>query len=304
MMHTLCEPVKPPKKMMQFYEYFCGSTNEIDNTEKLKKTQKQRFMFYKMTSTLVRAYVDLANDMEKAGYTKDEIKKIKFQVKDYNETKEAIKLRSGETIDLKKYEPDMRYLIDNYIDAEESKNVKVFEEVPLVDLIVKSGIHSIIDFLPSKTKEDKKNSADTINANIRKVITAGKQELPKFYERMSKRLDEIIIQYNKNTEEYQTYLKNIDNLCKEWLNGVNSSEYPNKINTKPRMAFYDLLENEELAVKMDTVIIENKHDEWKGNPMKEKILKNCIKDALKKEEIEDDSMTEKIFELAQRQNEY
>ena len=70
------------------------------------------------------------------------------------------------------------------------------------------------------------------------------------------------------------------------------------------MAFYDVLENEELAVKMDTVIIENKHDEWKGNPMKEKILKNCIKDALKKEEIEDDSMTEKIFELAQRQNEY
>ena len=121
-------------------------------------------------------------------------------------------------------------------------------------------------------KEDKKNSADTINANIRKVITAGKQELPQFYERMSKRLDEIIIQYNKNTEEYQTYLKNIDNLCKKWLGGVNSSEYPNKINTKPRMAFYDLLENnEELALKMDTVIIENKHDEWKGNPMKEKI---------------------------------
>ena len=220
-------------------------------------------------------------------------------------TKKSIKWRSGESIDLKKYEPDMRHLIDNYIDAEESERGTVFEDVPLVDLIVKSGIHSIIDFLPSKTKEDKKNSADSINANIRKVITAGKQELPKFYERMSKRLDEIIIQYNKNTEEYQTYLKNIDNLCKEWFNGVNSSEYPNKINTKPRMAFYDLLENnEELALKMDTVIIENKHDEWKGNPMKEKILKNCIKDALKKEKIEDDSMTEKIFELAQRQNEY
>ena len=295
-MSSLCEPVKPPKEMTDYYEYFCGSPKSIADTINLKKSKEQRFMFYKITAQLVRAYADLANNMQEAGYNKDEVKSIKWRIKEYVETKKSIEWRSGESIDLMKFEPDMRHLIDNYIDAEESETGSVFEDVPLVDLIVKSGITSVIDFFPPKSKETHQNIADTINANVRKVITAGKKELPKFHEKMSEKLDQIIMTNNVEGEEYQKYLKNIEELCKEINKKFNNSEYPNKINTKPRMAFYDLLENnEELAIKIDTTIIENKEDEWKGNLMKERMLKTHIKNALEKEKIEGDSITEKFL---------
>ena len=35
-MKTLCESVKPPKGINDYYEYFCGSRAELDNTAKLK----------------------------------------------------------------------------------------------------------------------------------------------------------------------------------------------------------------------------------------------------------------------------
>ena len=53
---------------------------------------------------------------------------------------EVIRKASGETIDLKAYEADMRHLLDTYIQADEPRKISPFDDMTLLELIVQSGI--------------------------------------------------------------------------------------------------------------------------------------------------------------------
>jgi type I restriction enzyme R subunit len=82
--------------------------------------------------------------MPHAGYTDTQITSIKDDVERYVKLRQIIRQASGETIDLKAYEADMRHLIDTYIRAEAAKTISDFGEIGLLDLIVKSGIGEAI----------------------------------------------------------------------------------------------------------------------------------------------------------------
>ena len=71
------------------------------------------------------------------------------------------------------------------------------------------------------------------------------------------------------------------------------------------MTLYDNLNNnEEMALKIDEAIIKNKPDAWRGNRVKEKIVKIAIDEALKQCNVEDESLVEQILEIVRNQNEY
>jgi len=100
-------------------------------------------------------------------------------------------------------------------------------------------------------------------------------------------------------------LKKISELCKKLKDQFSDSEYPNNINSKPRMTLYNNLNNnEELAIKLDEAIIKNKPDRWKGDRIKERMVKIAIEETLKQENIEDGELTKKVLELAIEQKEY
>ncbi|MDJ0511803.1 MAG: hypothetical protein QNJ64_21540 [Crocosphaera sp.] len=127
----LCEPVKHPKEIENYINYFCGNDNQ--NPQLLQQTQPQRYVLYQHTATLVRAYANLANDMINLGYTREQIAHIKAEVKQYESRRETIKLVSSDYIDLKTYEPDMRHLIDSYIGAKESQKITTFDDFTLIE---------------------------------------------------------------------------------------------------------------------------------------------------------------------------
>lgn len=77
---------------------------------------------------------------------------------------------SGETIDLKAYEADMRHLIDTYIDAEQPRKISPFDDMPLLELIVKTGIAAAVNSLPDGIKRSKDAVAETIANNVRSRI--------------------------------------------------------------------------------------------------------------------------------------
>ena len=62
---ALCEPVAPPKDTNAYIKYFCGNT---ENPDELKDTEPKRIAFYKQTIAIIRAYVNVANEMKEAGY--------------------------------------------------------------------------------------------------------------------------------------------------------------------------------------------------------------------------------------------
>ncbi|MGD1874167.1 MAG: hypothetical protein ACFB02_14065 [Mastigocoleus sp.] len=146
---ALCEPVAPPQDTPAYIRYFCAA--DIGDTETIINNQRKRIALYKYTSSLIRAYANLATDMEEAGYTPTEIQIIQQEVKHYEQVRAEVKLASGDYIDLKAYEPAMRHLIDTYIGAEDSEVISNFDDMTLIELIVERG-EEAIEELPKTIK--------------------------------------------------------------------------------------------------------------------------------------------------------
>ena len=82
--------------------------------------------------------------MDRAGYNSADIIRIKEQLNQYVNLREIIRKASGESLDLKAYEADMRHLIDTYIEADEPRKISPFDNMGLMELIVKTGIANAI----------------------------------------------------------------------------------------------------------------------------------------------------------------
>src|SRR3989338_3286037 len=297
---ALCEPVKPPKDSLAFIEYFCGNT---EKPRDLKNTEPRRVALYKVTAGFVRSYANIANEMAEAGYTKSETEQIKTEAKYYEDVRSEIKPASGDYIDLKAYEPAMRHLIDSYINAEESKTISIFDSTTILDLVTKKGAEAVND-LPKNIRSKKEAVAEAIENNVRRLIIEEKQTNPKYFEKMSVLLEEIIKFRKESAKNYEAYLKKIVDLVKKAKSPSASASYPRRINTKTKCAMYDNLDNnEDLALAVHERIIESKQDGWRGNKIKERQVRFAIKDTLKEFGI-DDAETERILQLAKNQSEY
>jgi|CZCA01.1.fsa_nt_gi type I restriction enzyme R subunit len=299
---ALCEPVQPPKEEIDYVRYFCGNT---DNEQDLVDNEPQRLLLYKTTASLLRAYVEIANEMEEAGFTKEEADHIADEVARYENLRKVIKLASGDYIDLKMYEPAMRHLIDNYIEAEDPKKISAFDDLGLVDLFIQKGPVEAIEELPESIKEDKELIAGTMENNVRKVIVDETPQNPIYYEQMSKLLAEIIKLRKDLAICYEEYLKRITDLMKRVRRPETTDRYTPKLNTKAKRALYDNLDsNEELALTLHDAIIRTKKDEWRGNLTKERQIKEAIYNVIKNTIADNLSEVERIFEIVKNQAEY
>jgi type I restriction enzyme R subunit len=269
----LCEPVAPPKDTLAYIHYFCGNT-EIP--EELKAKEIQRTALYKNTVALIRAYANIADAMESAGYTTTEIKDIKQQIEFYPKLREEIQQASGETLDLKTYEADIRHLIDTYIQADEPETISLFGDMSLIDIIVNTGIADAINSLPEGIKCSEEAIAETIENNIRKKIIKEHLTDPAFFEEMSKLLAEIIKERKANAISYKEYLQKIAELAKQ-VNAGKREETPEVLKTPAQRALYNNLNNNaDLAIKIDRAVKSSKHADWRENQPRENVIKTEI----------------------------
>jgi type I restriction enzyme R subunit len=114
--------------------------------------------------------------------------------------REIIRKASGEALDLKAYEADMRHLIDTYIEADEPRKVSPFDDMSLLELIAKTGIADAIATQLGGLKGNKGAIAETIENNVRSTIVREHLNDPAFYETMSALLDEIIAARHRRCE--------------------------------------------------------------------------------------------------------
>ncbi len=271
--HALCEPVELPRGQLQFQRFFCG--NDTTDKTQIKENEPKRLTFYKLAASLLRAYANIAADMAEAGYTGAEAEAIKSEVTRFEALRNEIKLASGDHVDLKLYEPAMRHLIDTYIRAEESTTLSAFEDLTLIELIVKKGADAIED-LPEGIRGDKEAAAETIENNVRKLIIDEQAANPKYYEAMSDLLDELIEQRRRGAMAYEEYLKKIAKLAADSAEPP-SSGYPLSINRPALRALYDNLERDEaLALLIDEAVRRVRKDGWRGNRIKEREVRNAI----------------------------
>jgi type I restriction enzyme R subunit len=292
----LCEPVEPPKGELEYIHYFCGNT-EIPSD--LKDRESHRAALYKAIVALVRAYANIGDELEPAGYTTADIARIKQQLNHYLNVREIIRKASGETLDLKAYEADMRHLLDTYIEADEPRKISPFDNMGLLELIVKTGIANAIATQLGGLKGNKDAIAETIENNVRRKIIKEHLNDPAYYEKMSTLLDEIIAARKAKAIEYEQYLKRIAELSKR-VEAGQSEETPEKLNTPGKRALWNnLSQDEALALKIDTAVREVRPDGWRGVTPRERTIKAALYDIL-----HDEAEVERIFLVLRAQKEY
>ncbi|MDF7824687.1 HsdR family type I site-specific deoxyribonuclease [Pontiellaceae bacterium B12227] len=277
---ALCEPVLAPKSSAEYQHYFCAE-DTVDK-DALRDNEPKRVALYKAVASLARAYANLANEMTEAGFTNDQAKAIKGEVEHYTKVMEEVKLGSGDYLDMKMFEPAMRHLLDTYIRAEDSEVISDFEDLGLVELIVKNGLREL-DKLPKGIRDNQQLVAETIENNIRKVIIDEQPVNPKYYDQMSQVLEALIKERREGALEYQAYLEKIKALAKNVVDpgGDSTTEYPRSLNSRAKRSLYDNLDqNEQLAIVIDEVVRTTKKANWVGHKFKEKEVANAVREVL------------------------
>jgi type I restriction enzyme R subunit len=257
-----------------------------------------------MPISLMRAYANIADEMKEAGYSNKETESIKTDIKYFENLRKEIQLASGDYIDLKKYEPAMRHLIDSYIGAEESRILANFDDLSLVELLIEKGEDALKDF-PKNMRDDKDAMAEAIENNLRKVIIEESPTNPMYYEKMSILLDELIKLRKAKTLEYEKYLEKIIEISGKVKKPSTVKDYPIALDSNSKRALYDNLgKNEALAITLNDKILSTKKDGWRDNIQKSKAVRIAIQVALGAYGISDEKEVHRIFDLVKNQNEY
>lgn len=292
----VCEPVAPPKDNLAHIRYFCGNP---ENEQDLKDSEPKRTALYKHTIGLIRFYANIADEMTEAGYSTDEIENIKSKIDKYLKLREEIRMASGEKLDMKSYEADMRHMIDTYIQAEDSRRIDPFGDQSLLEIMVSSGIAEAIKNLPEGIRSSKEAVAETIENNVRVKIIKDHLIDPAYFDEMSKLLNEIVIERKANALTYEAYLKKIGELAKRVMN-LNRADLPTGIQTNAQRALYNNLgKNEKLAISIDTAVRKSMRADWRGNIPSENLIKKAMYEVLA-----DKAEVERIFQIVKQQNEY
>ncbi len=309
----LCEPVAMPREMEQYLHYFCGDAND---PEALLNTEPLRISFYKSTAAFLRAYAAIAQNLEDAGYSAADIAALEKEIEFYSDTRTAIKKHSGEELDIKPYEADMRHLINTYIQADPADDLGNLSSLSLVELIIETGIHdAIAKKLNQKGKLSRNAIAEGIINNLRKTIIRDQLTDPKFYDEISILLDDLIKQKRDETAAYEEFLRKAEELAKK-LAAKNTGSHPHVLNGHPEaIALFNNLASipattfvcpsdddgkATLALELDQVMREQAPAGWKGDDTREKQVLNALFPIMSR----DRAATQAIFEIIKNQSEY
>lgn len=300
---SLIENVPEPKEDTDYVEYFCGDDSDDD-----EKTAR-RDTLYTLTASLSRSFANCCDKLvSDYGYTEKEVDQLRNDISGFNKVKEMIKLASCDYIDLKPYEADMRYILDTYIRAEDSKVVSELGNMSLVELLLQGKTTTPAD-LVKDLPGDNNAKAETIDNNLQHEIVKKMSSNNVYYGKLSEMLEKIILQRKIEAISYEEYLRQVVELAEAILHPENSGDYPSEIKDSPaRRALFDFFgKNIVLAVDLDNKILESIKPGWKENHQKKQNIKRAIYNVLISNNYsEDDAVekTEQVFDIVQRQEEY
>lgn len=189
----------------------------------------------------------------------------------------------------------------------------------------RSGIHdAIAKKLNEKGRLSKDAVAEAIINNVRKAIVNERLADPRFYEQMSKLLEDLIQQKRDDTESYEQFLKNAQALVEKLAKAEPDDALPAPLrgNRAAAVLYNNLPEilaaipvrekwaatstaaygDECLAIslKLDEAMRDKAPADWKGDPTREAMVLNAIYPIMKK----DKAATRAIFEIIKQQPDY
>lgn len=307
----LCDPVHAPREIEQFLRYFCGNAADPDA---LNDTEALRVAFYKAVATFVRAFAAVAQHLEEAGYSDVDGAAIQREVAFYSDVRGAIKKHSGEEMDIKPYEADMRHLLNTYVQADLAAAIGNLADLSLTQLIIETGIHdAIAKKLNARGNLSKNAISEGIINNIRKTIIRDQLTDPRFYDQMSKLLEDLIKQSRSDAAAYEEFLRRAEDLVRKLAQKGPNAGIPaslsgnreaavifNNLPTLPTTTFVCPNDDDEkatLALQIDGAIRKQAPAGWKGDDTRERQVKNALFPLLNR----DRDTTLALFEIIKSQ---
>ena len=292
-LEALCEGVEAPADGPAYRKYFGCQGAKTPEEEEMFAQRRERL--YRLVGSLVRTYAVLAPRMKDAKVCESDQSLYESKVKFYLELRKDIGQASGDFLDLKPYEPDMRYLIDTYIAAGESEKLNVLDSFTLLDFIDEKRTEN--NEKPA-SKEEQDSASEAIENNTEKELVQKKLVNPVFYERMSLILKKLIEDRKAGVIEYKKLLEEYKHLAEQIKNPELTGHYPPSIASSPvKQALYDNLhDNEALAIALYKAFISVPHQGFKHDSAKQLELKSALWDILK-----DDELIEKVYAILEAQ---
>jgi type I restriction enzyme R subunit len=293
--NKLLSPINDTQKTEEILKYF---VTESSNAESIMIYERLRVEYYKQVNALVRAYSSLSGRENEAGYTDQEFRVVKDRIEHFVKIKDEISVASGDYVDLKMFEPDMRKLIDTYIKSNRSKVIADLSDRPLLELLVAEGVKAV-ENLPEGIQEDPKAVAETICNNVRRALVEKSATNPKYFEKISHLLTEVVAQLAQDSADYAELLKRLIALSEDVINPKH--DYPEEISQMGMSvgAIYDQLNQSVELTKIANKILMDAQDGWRNNGMKLRILRNELI-----EHIGDLELVDKIIEVAKQYENY
>jgi type I restriction enzyme R subunit len=208
-------------------------------------------------------------------------------------------------------------LINTYIQADAPTKIGDLTTLSLTEAIIETGIHdAIARKLNQQGKLPQKAIAEGIINNVRKTIIREQLTDPKFYEQMSKLLEDLIDQTRSDALAYEDFLRKAEELVQKLAAKQPQTSLPaalhgnaeatvlyNNLDSLPATTFRYPTDEEDrasLALKLDLAVRERAPAGWKGDAPREVQVKNAIFPLLDR----DREATQALFEIIKNQPGY
>ena len=266
----LSEPVLPPKGLDEYCDYFVARTGDSQLRED----------FYQACIAAVRAWSDIAQETDEAGYTAAEAAALKEKVRNYDMLREAIMKRAGDFVDLKLYDAEMRSLLDNFVTAKHALKLADLEDLSFLDLIkIDKDNGGSVDPDVESDVGGERGVAETLVANVRRYIFRKKETNPAEYRKLSERINRLLEDYRKEKIEYGKLLAEIAKMGKE-LKGDSAVADP-RLDTEAKRSLCDNLGGDaDLALKVFEAVGASAKPGFRRNAIRRRKVEMAIEDAL------------------------
>ena len=299
---NICFDVKLPKGDKEYKEYFCLS--KYENTDEEDTYERLRQKLYSAVSRLFNTWMEAKKYLSE-DYDNSKVKDYEKKVSFYINLKNAISEFSGDALNFRLYDPDMRKMIDRFIDADNSVELGAFDDFTLLDFI--NAKQKEMENLEKDGKGNtpaKEGIADTIINNVRKKIIEKRNLNPMYYDKMSKILNDIIDLQKKGVENYIELLKKYKDLARDVEKPDENTDLPPEIkgddikcmlyynsgfNTEPPM--------KEVALKLYDAFINNREQDFQMSDIKQKKIKGSLYEALKNYIVSDEQRRDEVERL-------
>ena len=206
---------------------------------------------------------------------------------------------------------------NTYVQADPAVGLGNLDSLPLTELIIKTGIHDAIARKLNAKGMTRNAIAETIINNVRRTIIREQLTDPRFYERMSKLLQDLIKQSRDDAASYELFLQNAEKLVRTIAKKDQVAGIPAILHGRPEaIVIYNNLEpilarmaggvrdvderRAGLALEIDRAMREEAPAGWKGDATREAEVRNALYPIMGR----DREATRAVFEIIKQQPGY